>query len=263
MPRSPPIRPAGSATSMRRRSRPLPRSRTCRRPTKGPSFAYNRCLEAVKDSLDERRARPDAEVPWSGYSLINWWNAWKRSKDAGCLFAVDLSGRAELVEAGLSWRTAVCAQVFEEAAVDLGRALGAFSASKRGTRRGHHGIRVGEQGARSLTLPVIGPVAIREDTRRLRRMLRPGSDGVSRARSVRPRCPSGGAASSSPSPASLPNCTKECAIGATKGLRDPLSASTRGSRTSSSWPARIGPSGVASTTPDPGKKQEPVAAPAA
>ena len=193
-------------------------------------FAYNRCLGAVKDGLDERRARPDAEVPWSGYSLINWWNAWKRSKDAGCLFAVDLSGRAELVEAGLSWRTEVCAQVFEEAAVDLGRALGAFSASKRGarrgervgfphflkkgqgpesfrlrnrvSRRGHHGIRLGERGPRSLTLPVIGPVAIREDTRRLRRMLRPGSDGVSRARSVRPRCPSGGAASSSPSPAS-------------------------------------------------------------
>ena len=85
-------------------------------------FAYNRCLEAVKDKLDERRARPDDEVPWSGYSLINWWNAWKRSEDAGRRFAVDPSGRAELVHAGLSWRNEVCAQVFEEAAMDLGRA---------------------------------------------------------------------------------------------------------------------------------------------
>ena len=173
-------------------------------------FAYNRCLEAVKDCLEARRARPDVEVPWSGYSLINWWNGWKRSEDAGRRFAVDPSGRAELVDAGLSWRSEVCAQVFEEAAVDLGRALAAFSASKKGTRRGERvgfphflkkgqgaesfrlrnklspsgrpSIRLGERGPRSLTLPVIGPVALREDTRRLRRLLRPGSDGVPRAR---------------------------------------------------------------------------------
>jgi putative transposase len=173
-------------------------------------FAYNRCLEAVKDNLDERRAHPDVEVPWSGYSLINYWNSWKRSEDAGRVFAVNSSGRAELVNQGLSWRKEVCAQVFEEAAVDLGRALAAFSASRKGARRGervgfphflkkgqgaesfrlrnrvsprgHRGIRVGEQGPRSLTLPVIGRLAVREDTRRLRRMLRPGSDGVPRAR---------------------------------------------------------------------------------
>jgi putative transposase len=173
-------------------------------------FAYNRCLEAVKGKLDQRRARPDVEVLWSGYSLINWWNGWKRSEDAGCRFAVDSSGRAESVDAGLSWRNEVCAQVFEEAAVDLGRALAAFSASKKGTRRGervgfphfqkkgkggesfrlrnkvsrtgHHDIRVGEKGPRSLTLPVIGTVAVREDTRRLRRMLRPRADGTTRAR---------------------------------------------------------------------------------
>jgi putative transposase len=91
-------------------------------------FAFNRCLEAVKSSLDERPTRPDVEVPWSGYSLINWWNGWKRSDNAGRYFAVDSSGRAELVQTGLSWRNEVCAQVFEEAAVDLGRALAAFSA---------------------------------------------------------------------------------------------------------------------------------------
>jgi putative transposase len=173
-------------------------------------FAFNRCLEAVKDSLEERRFRPEVEVPWSGYSLINWWNHWKRSEDAGRRFAVDSSGRAELVDAGLSWRNEVCAQVFEESAVDLGRALGAFSASKKGTRRGERvgfphfqkkgqgaesfrlrnkvspsgrsSIRLGEKGPRSLTLPVIGPVAVREDTRRLRRMLRPRADGSARAR---------------------------------------------------------------------------------
>jgi len=57
-----------------------------------------------------------------------------------------------------------------------------FRLRSRVSRTGHHCIRVGENGLRSLTLPVIGPVAIREDTRRLRRMLRPGSDGVPRAR---------------------------------------------------------------------------------
>jgi putative transposase len=164
----------------------------------------------VKDKLDERRARPDVEVLWSGYSLINWWNGWKRSPDAGRLFAVDPSGRADLVDAGLSWRNEVCAQVFEEAAVDLGRSVAAFSASKKGTRRGGRigfphfqkkgqgpesfrlrnkvsprsrpSIRLGEKGARSISLPVIGAVAVREDTRHLRRMLRPRADGVPRAR---------------------------------------------------------------------------------
>ncbi len=173
-------------------------------------FAFNRCLAAVKDGLDEKRRRPEAEVPWSGYSLINWWNGWKRSKDAGCVFAVDSSGDAELVEQGLSWRNEVCAQIFEEAAVDLGRPHGAFSASKKGSRcgervgfphfqkkgkgpesfrlrnrvsrTGRDSIRVGAQGIRSVSLPVIGTVAVREDTRRLRRLLRPGPDGTPRAR---------------------------------------------------------------------------------
>ena len=36
---------------------------------------------------------------------------------------------------------------------------------------GRSSIRLGEHGPRSLTLPVIGPVAVREDTRRLRRIL--------------------------------------------------------------------------------------------
>jgi putative transposase len=89
----------------------------------------------VKDKLDERDANPDVKVPWSGYSLINWWNGWKHAEDAGRRFAVGRSGRAELVEAGLTWRDEVCAQVFEEAAVDLGRALMPFSASKKGARR--------------------------------------------------------------------------------------------------------------------------------
>jgi putative transposase len=173
-------------------------------------YAYNRCLQAVHDTLDERKFNPETEVPWTGFSLINWWNAWKRSEDAGRVFAVDAYGETELVANGLAWRHEVCAQVFEEAAVDLGRALAAFSASRRGERSGkrvgfpHYAkkgrgtesfrlrnklsgggrasIRLGEDEARSVTLPVVGTLRVREDTRRLRRLLRPGADGTPRGR---------------------------------------------------------------------------------
>jgi putative transposase len=172
-------------------------------------FAYNRCLQAVREALDEREGHPEVEVPWSGFSLINWWNAWKRSEAAGRLFAVDAGGDVELVAHGLPWRHEVSAQVFEEAAVDLGRALAAFSAQRRPgggrpvgfpryakkgracesfrlrnkiSKNGRSAIRVGENAARSVTLPVMGTLRVREDTRRLRRLLRPGPDGAPRGR---------------------------------------------------------------------------------
>jgi putative transposase len=101
---------------------------------------------------------------------------------------------------GLAWRDQVYQQVFEEAAADCGRALAAWSDSRRGARdgkrvgfprfkkknevvpsfrlRNRHRkggktlIRVGEgERARSVTLPGIGTIAVFDDTRRLRRML--------------------------------------------------------------------------------------------
>jgi putative transposase len=94
----------------------------------------------------------------------------------------------------------VCAQVFEEAAVDLGRALGAYAEAKGGRREGRIGfprqkrkgrcrdsfrlrnrtdrrtgrfsIRVGDGHPRSVALPRIGTVRVHDDTRRLRRLLR-------------------------------------------------------------------------------------------
>ena len=104
-----------------------------------------------------------------------------------------------MVVTGLPWRREICQQVFEEAAVDCGRALAAWSQSRRGPRRGPHvrfprfkkkavgrqtfrlrnkhpkgrqpTIRLGETHPRSVTLPGIGLVRIRDDTRRLRHML--------------------------------------------------------------------------------------------
>jgi putative transposase len=152
-------------------------------------FAFNQALRLVRDALDAHRVDPSTKVPWSGFDLINSFNAWKRSEAAG----VDEDGHV-----GLHWRDQVCQQVFEEAAVDLGRALGAFSDGRKGKRRGRRpgfpqfkhkssarqsfrirnkscSIRLGDEEApRSLTLPKLGQIAVREDTRKLRRMLRSG-----------------------------------------------------------------------------------------
>ncbi len=120
--------------------------------------------------------------------------------DAGRVFVVDPGGVTEPEVTGLVWRTEVCQQVFEEAAVDCGRGLAAFSGSRTGTRKGtkvgfprfkkkyattpsfrlrnklsktgRAGIRLGDNGIpRSITLPGIGMLRVREDTRRLRCLL--------------------------------------------------------------------------------------------
>ncbi|MEV6971663.1 helix-turn-helix domain-containing protein, partial [Hamadaea sp. NPDC051192] len=95
-------------------------------------FAFNQCLATVKDALDANAKTVDgsARVPWSGFDLINAFNGWKRSAAAGRVWAVDSAGRATLQSAGLRWRSDVSQQVFEEAAVDCGRALAAFAGSR-------------------------------------------------------------------------------------------------------------------------------------
>jgi IS605 OrfB family transposase len=79
---------------------------------------------------------PDVRVPWSGFDLINAFNAWKRSEAAGRRFLVDTAGRTRVQVTGLVWRDQVLAQVFEEAAVDLARGLKAAMDSLTGARKG-------------------------------------------------------------------------------------------------------------------------------
>jgi putative transposase len=163
-------------------------------------FAFNECLGMVKTALTERKTSPDVPVPWTGFDLINAFNAWKKTEDAGRVFAVDADGVTEIVVTGLAWRTEVCQQVFEEAVVDRGKGLKSWSDSRSGKRTGKRvgfprfkkktgavplfrlrnkhpkgrppAIRVGDNHRpRSVTLPGIGPIAIHDDTRRLRRML--------------------------------------------------------------------------------------------
>ncbi len=163
-------------------------------------FAFNQCLRMVKTALTQRKTDPETNVPWMGFDLINAFNGWKKTVDAGRIFAIGSDGVAEVITTGLSWRGEVCAQVFEEAAVDCGRALAAWSDSRSGKRTGKRvgfprfkkktgvpasfrlrnkhprhrrpAIRVGDNNrARSVTLPGIGQIGVHDDTRRLRRML--------------------------------------------------------------------------------------------
>jgi putative transposase len=99
-------------------------------------FAFNLCLRMVETALTQRKTRPDMVVSWSGFDLINAFNGWKKTEDAGRVFTVDTTGVAATVVTGLPWRTEVCQQVFEEAAVDCGRALAAWSDSRSGKRKG-------------------------------------------------------------------------------------------------------------------------------
>jgi putative transposase len=165
-------------------------------------FAYNQCLRLVIDALASKRTDPQGRVPvpWSGFDLINAFNAWKRSEAAGRVFVVAADGTTTKQVIGLRWQHEISAQVFEEAAVDLGRALSAYAQAKTGSHKGPRVgfprwkrkgrcrdsfrlrdkqgksgasvIRVGAGHPRSVTLPTIGLVRVHDDTRRLRRLLR-------------------------------------------------------------------------------------------
>jgi putative transposase len=164
-------------------------------------FAYNQCLQLVADAIAARQADPEVKVPWSGFDLINAFNTWKRSEAAGRVFVAAPDGTITMQVTGLWWRHQVSAQVFEEAAVDLGRALSAYAQASNGSRNGPRvgfprrkrkgrcrdsfrlrnrqsksgasSIRVGAGHPRSVTLPTIGTIRVHDDTRRLRRLLRP------------------------------------------------------------------------------------------
>jgi putative transposase len=164
-------------------------------------FAYNQCLRLVTDAIAASRADPKVKVPWSGFDLINAFNAWKGSEAAGRVFVAAPDGPITTQATGLWWRHEVSAQVLEEAAVDLGRALSAYAQANNGTREGRRvgfprwkrkgrcrdsfrlrnrqrksgafSIRVGAGHPRSVTLPTIGTIRVHDDTRRLRRLLRP------------------------------------------------------------------------------------------
>ncbi|MFC8382719.1 helix-turn-helix domain-containing protein [Nocardia sp. NPDC057272] len=99
-------------------------------------FAFNQSLHLVRTALDHHKTNPEVRVPWTRFDLINAFNTWKKSESAGRVFAVSSDGVPEIQVTGLEWRTRICQQVFEEAAVDCARGLAAFSGSRAGKRRG-------------------------------------------------------------------------------------------------------------------------------
>jgi putative transposase len=163
-------------------------------------FAYNQCRRLVTDALAAKRRDSQVTVPWSRFDLINAFNAWKRSEAAGRVFVAASDGTVTKQVTGLVWRHEVSAQVFEEAAADLGRALSASLRARSGGKGSRVGfprykrkgrcrdsfrlrnkkreggtslIRVGEGHPRSVTLPTLGVIRVHDQTRRLRRLLRP------------------------------------------------------------------------------------------
>jgi putative transposase len=164
----------------------------------------HRARDGAPGDQDEGAGDTDqarVEVPWSRFSLINAFNRWKVSEAAGRRFLVTGGGIAEVEVIGLAWRGEVSSQVLEEGAVDVGRGLAAWVESRSGKRKGRpvghprfkkksrtagsfrmrnktrgswSSIRVGQDRPRSVTLPKIGSIRVREDTRRLRRMIEKG-----------------------------------------------------------------------------------------
>jgi putative transposase len=155
-------------------------------------FAYNQGLALLNEAYQAHKLDPAVKVPYSNFDLINTFNAWKRSPAAG---------QAADGTPGLSWRGEVLAQVFEEALVDLSRGVkGFFDARKKGggTKRGFPTFKKRGRAKESfrirnkkndvridtdrIRLPRLGALQVWESTRRLRRLLRPGSDGQARAK---------------------------------------------------------------------------------
>ena len=115
-------------------------------------FAYNQCLRLHLNARERHRARDGARdghdngigeadqardgVPWSRFSLINAFNRWKVSEDAGRRFLVTGEGVAKAEVTGLPWRGEVLAQVLEGGAVDVARGLAAWIDSRSGKRKG-------------------------------------------------------------------------------------------------------------------------------
>ena len=95
-------------------------------------YAWNKALGWVEWGLTcrdwerELGAEPWTEVPWTKFSLINAFNAWKHAKTPD---PIDGSR-------GLAWKDEVCQDVFECAMVDLGQALSNWNESRSGNRKG-------------------------------------------------------------------------------------------------------------------------------
>jgi putative transposase len=169
-------------------------------------LAYNHHIGRVKANLDQRTAERSYGVPekqltpalsWSKVSFINEMNAWKDGRAPDAPVSVDEDG--EQVR-GLAWRHEVAADVFECASVNAAQALANWFTSRTGQRAGKPAgfprfksrhktapafrLRakytegntppVRPAGPRSLRLPKLGALRVREHTGQLAKLLAGG-----------------------------------------------------------------------------------------
>ena len=113
-------------------------------------FAFNQCLRVVKTALSHRKTDPDTEVPWTGFDLINAFNAprpphrraHRRSRALGHYAAPTLSSVA-------SWQVPLAARDLHRAEIDTragfrpsrGREHAAQNTRCRGTGRTRSGAK--------------------------------------------------------------------------------------------------------------------------
>ena len=65
-------------------------------------FAFNECHRLVTDALAAKQTDPQVKVPWSGFDLIDAYNAWKGSEAAGRVFVVARDGATTKKVTGLA-----------------------------------------------------------------------------------------------------------------------------------------------------------------
>ncbi|KAA0085749.1 hypothetical protein CIW52_07755 [Mycolicibacterium sp. P9-64] len=61
-------------------------------------FAFNQCLAMVKTALTQRKTDPSIKAPWTGFDLVNAFNGWTKTADAGRLFSVRGDGTVEVFD---------------------------------------------------------------------------------------------------------------------------------------------------------------------
>ena len=160
---------------------------------------------------EAKRADPQARVPWSRFDLINGFNAWKHSQAAGRVFVaasrqdhhraghrlgVEACGIGAGVRGGCRRpRSGTCRLPRRRPACARTAVSGSRRSSARGAVATASGSGTSEAGAvgprsglvrvpRCVVLPKLGAVRVHDDTRRLRRLLRPVGACRSRHRTV-------------------------------------------------------------------------------
>ena len=169
-------------------------------------LAYNHCIGRVRANLSQRDAersygvgQADLTPPlsWSKVSFINHMNAWKDGRATDANVSLDEDGKQVR---GLPWRGEVSTDVFETASVNAAQALANWSKSRTGARAGKAAgfprfksrhksppafrLRsksapgqtspVRPAGPRTLRLPKLGELRVREHTGKLAKMLASG-----------------------------------------------------------------------------------------